>query len=110
MTYNISMKKPADNFFLSYWRGELGLGASFWGIFVFLSILVTGLLGMSMDYIPKQISFSLLTAFMIYTCVGLYQSNIKHESHGFITFILHLCVLSRLIKAVIFLFATISSF
>ncbi len=78
MSYNISMKKPADNFFLSYWRGELGLGASFWGIFVFLSILVTGLLGISMDYIPKQISFSLMTAFMIYTCVGLYQSNIKH--------------------------------
>ena len=110
MTFNISMNKPAENFFLSYWRGELSLGASFWGIFVFLSIIVTGLLGISMDYIPEQISFALMTAFMIYTCVGMYQSNIKHESHGFITFILHLCVLSRFIKAVVFLFATITSF
>ena len=110
MTYNISMNKPAENFFLSYWRGELSLGTSFWGIFVFLSIIVTGLLGLSMDYITEQISFALMTAFMIYTCVGMYQSNIKHESHGFITFILHLCVLSRFIKAVVFLFATITSF
>jgi len=110
MNQNISLKKTSENFFFSYWRGDLSLGSSFWGIFVFLSILVTGLLGMSMDYIPKQISFSLLTAFMIYTCVGLYQSNIKHESHGFITFILHLCVLSRLIKAILFLFVTITSF
>ncbi len=110
MTLNISTNKPAENFFISYWRGDLSLGLSFWGVFVLLSILVTGLMGMSMDYIPEQISFLLMTAFMIYTCVGLYQSNIKHESHGFLTFILHLCVLSRFIKAVLFFFLAISSF
>ncbi len=110
MNQNISLKKTSENFFFSYWRGDLSLGSSFWGIFVFLSILVTGLIGFSMEYIPNQISYLLITAFMIYTCIGLYQANIKHKSHGFITFILHLCVLSRFIKAVFFFFLAISSF
>lgn len=97
------------NFLVSFWRGELTLGNSFWGVYFFLGLLVTGIMGYSMQFIPEQIAFFILGIFLIYTCIGLYRSVINYPSNGFINFLVYLSILGRLVKT-LFVFLAIFNF
>ena len=97
------------NFLVAFWRGELSLGASFWGVYFFLGLLVTSIMGYSMQFIPEQIAFFTLGIFLIYTCIGLYRSVINYPSNGFINFLVYLSILGRLVKT-LFVFLAIFNF
>jgi hypothetical protein len=106
---NNLLSNQTGNFLVKFWKGEMPLSSSFWGIYFFLSLLVTSVMGYSMQFIPEQISFFTLGIFLIYTCIGLYRSVVNYPSNGFVNFLIYICIFGRWIKS-LFVFLAIFNF
>lgn len=94
------MKK---NPFITFWKGDAGLGPSFWFFYVILTVVILGIF-LSIDNINELISRAVMASWFFYTIVGLYRSLIKTKPHIFIKILVYMALISRAIKVFLIIF------
>ena len=78
-------RSKKENFFVSFWNGQLSLPMSYWGVGVGFGIifgiivgLFIGIMGMSEDAL-----YGFLIPFQIYTVVGIWRSSNNYKGPKF---------------------------
>ena len=99
--------KVKENIFIRFWKGELSLAASYWGIGTIGGILYgiaagafTISLGMSEDAM-----WGFIIPFQIYTVVGIWRSSDKYKGSKIWAILAKIAVIFGIISNIASLFA-----
>ncbi len=94
------VKKSKDNFFVRFWKGQLSLPMSYWGVGIGIGIIygfLVGFLTISLG-MNEDAMWGFIIPFQIYTVVGIWRSSDRYKGPKFWSILAKIAVIIGVIS------------